>query len=865
MAEPDYTLEDMIDTVPEDKKAGVINRLKLVQDSIKELDCQDVFQWLNGMSEGALITSKSKKEDVINRCSEIYSKWHKKHPTGENTKQIAINTKLASTFKAFMNDDAIPDPVKTYHQYLKYREVETILNNMLPELRKKNQSELEISKFKEHVDNICKITANRENAKSILINYCNEHTICIQQLKCPFCSILLETSDDYKSCPQCKESFIVKCPRCNKKNNLLYDSCHPIIRKYPDYKQKIKKAKDYIEKMEFDDADKLLNDVNANWKNFDGVDALKKECENARKKYKNEVAREVDYIKTLIKEKKYNTASVYISKLESRYKKYISDRFPEVQEIIVRVEQDLRRYHSSGSNEEKIGILLQLSEIIADNDYVNSELEKYPVHNVTDVRTDIDINSGKVILSWKSENEHNSVSYVIVKKIGSKVINISDGTIVARTKDKSYQDLLNLLDVAYYGVYAIRRDKKSNIAVTEEPVVYMGKINAVVSGCDGGFDAAWQPDSSEIVAYYSENRISSYEQGTRIKGITSTGFHVNGLENCSTYYVAIYRVMQVAGKKYRSALNTTTVMPMEHVECPEISVRMGANSGQYRLVHMNPQDNFELKFYYSNSPDMLDVSSGKSIEISMITSKLSSLNCQQESLNEYSFSMQSHDRNVYIYPVVVCRGIAAVGKQIELQYIEPISVTKGIVSGNDYAMYIDKWPERAENIYVCYKYDSYPRDYNDCDGCSIVTRNKFNSSNCLWIQQIHSEKYYVTFFREMLGKFMPIGNYTFDCGRRYEITCQFEKIGIFGKNVAIRFKSKDTDYIPELKFAVANGRVPLSINSASEVITIPEQQNFKGESVVKVEGFTLKKNYYGKLFCDNRKFTLIVSGDSKMA
>ena len=170
----------MIDTVPEDKKVGVIARLKLVQDFIEELDCQDVFQWLNGMSEGALITRESNKDDIINCCGEIYSNWHRRHPTRENVRQLTLNTKLASTFKAFMDDDTIPDPVKTYYQYLKYREVETILKNMSAELRRNHQSELELSKFKEHVDNICKITADREKAKSILINYCVEHYIKIE-------------------------------------------------------------------------------------------------------------------------------------------------------------------------------------------------------------------------------------------------------------------------------------------------------------------------------------------------------------------------------------------------------------------------------------------------------------------------------------------------------------------------------------------------------------------------------------------------------------------------------------------------------------------------------------------------------------
>ena len=180
MTETDYTLEDMIDTVPEDKKVKVIARLKSVQDSIKELDCQDVYQWLNSMPEGTLITSESKKEDIINCCNEIFLKWSKKHPTGENTTQIVLNTRIASAFKKFMDDDAIPDPVKTYYQYLKYREVATILKYMSAELRRNNQSELELSKFKEHVDNICRITANSENAKSILINYCGEHYIKIE-------------------------------------------------------------------------------------------------------------------------------------------------------------------------------------------------------------------------------------------------------------------------------------------------------------------------------------------------------------------------------------------------------------------------------------------------------------------------------------------------------------------------------------------------------------------------------------------------------------------------------------------------------------------------------------------------------------
>ncbi|MDD5873929.1 MAG: hypothetical protein PUD90_10830 [Clostridia bacterium] len=139
---------------------------------------KDVFVWLYSMPESDLITRESNKNDIINRCSALWSKWHSKQPTNiETAEQISNNLEIASIFKAFMNDDAIPDPVKTYYQYLKYREVETILKNMSAELKRNNQSKLEISNFIDYMEMICKITANSANAVSILINYCWEHHI----------------------------------------------------------------------------------------------------------------------------------------------------------------------------------------------------------------------------------------------------------------------------------------------------------------------------------------------------------------------------------------------------------------------------------------------------------------------------------------------------------------------------------------------------------------------------------------------------------------------------------------------------------------------------------------------------------------
>lgn len=848
---------------------AVVTKLNTSQKFIVELGYADLFEWINDQVEGAAASAKSSKEDIENACDQIYNVWHKKQPKDNATStKKSNNEKIATGFKKLLKDDSAP--LETYQKYLVYVKVENILKDMSAKLKTLDKDYINENVFNHTVDDIYSVLGNRDNAKSILRSYCVDKNIATpkpaQNMKvCPFChtSFSKKTGETFTACPVCNRSYLIKCPSCGKQKNLLDDlSCDGVdLQKYPYWEGLVKNASAYYEKLQFSSAIGILNDIESEWKGFDGIAALRSKCEAAQQ----DCGKQIKEVEALIEEGKYNKAASMIKKIGASYPS-VTSRFPEVEDKLANAKKVLAQCRVQSDEDTKIAMLMQLAKEVTDDIEINTELQKYPVKEVRNLKAGIDTNSGRVVISWESDNKANSVSYIVVKKLGSRVANKEDGDVLNQTESMSISDSLNSAEVVYYGVYASRGTMNSSIAVTEEPVVFISSVKASLSGHDGGFDAVWTADSFDVIAYYSESKVTTYGEGIKIENITPTGLKVDGLINGKTYYVSFYRTLEVLGKKYYSPIKIEMITPMEQIAPPEISVALGNNPGEYRLKQTNSQDGFKLEFYYSTSQSA-PIIQNSSTSMSTIQSNLIRLNFSTDGKNEYLVKVDENQKQLFAYPVIVRNDTAMVGEQIVLQFIRPLNVTNSVPSGNNYSIFIDKWPEGVDLIYLCYNNDQYPSNYRDCDGKTQIPKSEYESKGYLQVSNIKSQKYYITFFARKSGQIkpVPVGNLMLDCQKKVTVTFQFEMPVLFSKNISIRLKSTETNYIPELSFAVAQGAVPLEANSYNTVFSVPEQNDFRGEAVIKVTGFTPKKNDYGKLFCEVKGYKLVVCGPSKLA
>lgn len=848
---------------------STVTKLNTSQKFINELGYADLFEWINNQVEGAAASPKSSKEEIESACSQIYNTWHKKQPKDNATSvKKSNNEKIVSGFRKLLKED--PSPIATYQKYLIFLKIETVLKEVSAQLKTLGKETINDTVYNRTVDNIYSIIGNRDNARSILAYYCKEKGISTPKKMpnvkvCPFChqSFEKKPGDSFAVCPVCNRSYLIKCPSCGNQKNLLEDSdCDGIdLQKYPYWEEQVKSANEYFKKLQFSSALSLLNDIESEWKNFDGVAALRSKCEYAQQ----DCGKQVKEVEELIECGQYNRAKALIKKISQNYPS-ILNRFPEVEEKISNAKKVLAESREQTNEDTKIAMLMQIAKEVTDDIEINAELQKYPVKEVKNLKISVDCNNGRAAISWESDNKSNSVNYVVVKKIGAKVSNKADGEIIAETEEFSISDTLNSSDVAYYGVYASRGTMDSPIAVSDEPAVYLETVKATLTGRDKGFSVMWLPDSSEIVASYSESKIISYGEGIPVKNITPAGFQVEGLENGRTYYVSVYRTANISGKKYYSPIKVETITPMESIDPPEITVSLGNNPGEYRLTHINPKRGFSLDLYYSTTVNA-SIIQNSAVAISNIQSNLFRLNYTLSGKNEYVVQVDESQKQLYVYPVIIRKDTAMVGEKLVLQFVSPIKIQNTVPSGTSESIFIEKWPEGVDLIYLCYNADQYPLDYKDCDGKVQIPKSEYDSKGLLQIPNIANQKYYITFFARKSGqtKPVPVGNLFLDHQRKVKIYYQFEMQKFFGKTLSIKIKCAETNYIPELSLVVATGSVPLSINSGTVVCIIPEQNNFRGEATIKVPGYSVKNNDYGKLFCEDKSYTLVASGPARLS
>lgn len=849
---PEYSIKDL---EPETKIKG---QLDSIQKSINELGFSTLAELIDHELNTEALLSSASKDSILEALKDIKKKWSKVSASNkEKHQQKSHFDRICSGMASFLKSYEIQDYIK----YLNWKRVNDILNNLRAQLTSLNLEVLNDKPYNNTVDSIYSVIGDREKAKSILEAFCIEKGIAFPKplpniLVCPFCSNSFERKIPMlNNCPSCKRSFIVTCPKCGKQKNFLEDSqCDGIdLLQYPYLERQLQELQRMLDALDYNIVRIRVTDITQKWANFPGSAELLSQCQNIEKNYGTDLLK----LKQLCDERRFFEAKIICDRLGATYPNFKNAR-QGIYETIARSNDFYESAMAEKDADKRVELLLEATALVVDHTKAIAEIKKYPVAPISDLR--VVSHATSVVLSWSSKNKPNSVQFTVLRKENTPISNHNDGEELGVTQSASFSDSkVEEGKVYYYAVYAQRGPLKTPVCITQEATVALVKPDVKVNPKDSGASISWQYSSIQIKAYVSEMPITKFGQGDICKGISSTGFDLEGLVNGRKYYVGVYKIITHCGKEYRSEGCVQSVTPMVSVKPPEITKSIGRNDGEYIITHTNPTNGAKLDLYYSQSQASITSNSSMNlVDLRKMVRKATIVNLGN---NQYTINMNGATE-MYIYPVI-CRGdVATVGNYLCLRYAKSIQITKSIISGNKLCLYIDDWVAGADALFLCYNDDVYPQDKDDADKRISISQTEFNRTRLLEIQNVQNQKYYISIFARKSGEYIPVCNHIFDNSTTQKIVVNYSFHISFLGAVSVVIES-NAIVLPAIDICVNDSCVPLTKQGGKIVHTIPSGTS--GNATIKIPGLVANGTKYAKLFTDDSNYQLkLKHGDGKI-
>lgn len=849
--------EDLRDIDTIKPSSTIENKLRQVNTNLQDLLCRNIADFIQKMTGAEIDINTCTAEDIIAPLTDLNNKWSVKPGAGADAAIKAnverIYTAMTDFFKSFSIND--------YRQYITYKEVKDILDK-LRNAKTGDTAVLTDKLYSNEIDSICEFVSDKKLATAILRNFCKKNSISLpvklpNSAVCPFCHTPFERKEPIQTqCPSCLASLIVTCPKCKKNKNLVVDSeCDGIqLLQYPFLQKRLSEAEKFANSLAFTRALSIMSEIESEWPGFPGLDKTKANCE----KIKKECGTDLAELQRKRSNGEYYAAKRICDKIDMSYpgfRKNNSDVYTKVDFC----EQQLSEFRKEKDEDKKINILLGIVSDVADCSAAITELKKFPVNQPENIKVAADQPREVINLSWTSGNKPNSVDYVIIRQEGRPVSNYSDGVEVARTQSTSFND--SKVDDGkeyYYAVYACRGPIQSSLCVSDKASVILKKLDSVsTAALSNGVDISWRNCPGDISVFFDTKPLSRFREGNEVKNVTSSGFKLEGLTNGITYYFAAFHSLKIGGSYYCSEGVFFEVTPVEKMESPVITKFIGKEDGEYIISHTNAGQGNAVELYYSAPP--AQITSNSNLSTAELMRKVKKLNVKIIDSSNFSVNVKNSSP-IIVYPVVFSGATAFVGNFIELQYVEPLKVDNVII-GMDMDILLKEWPAGADTIYACYRHDDYPEDHKDGIRCIQIRKELYDEVKIIKIPGLDLREYYVSLFVRISGEYVPAYNYYFDNRKKTAIYYSFDK-SVF--RTVVKIDNNGNNSRPELILVFKTGGMPLNINDGESPIVIEAKNKPSKNELISITPPKKMKNCYGRLFCKDLSYDVLLKGSSKI-
>ncbi|MDE6727669.1 MAG: hypothetical protein K2J80_06985 [Oscillospiraceae bacterium] len=834
---------------------------KAKQDLIESMGEQNLIDFLANLDFlGVSVNENMPNAKILEALEKLKQKWKDVPSTGPKATQKSQIDKIYAGFTASLKDS----PFGEYIRFLKYMNAKATLDR----IASSGVKELGENVFNEKITQLFEYTENREKAKGVLIAFCQEKGIAfpVDRPKlaiCPFCSRSFERSEPIQQvCPVCGKKLAVQCPKCGKMRHIITEpECDGInIGKYPLLENKLAEIEKHCDMLNLETAKDKLNSLLSEWRDFPGADKVKARLD----KLDADHGANLKKIAAHCDNKELYSAISVIERINGSFPGF-KDGYGSVYAAVSSAEEAFETAMKEPDQIKRLNLLVTINDSVTDFTKLNTELQKTPVEPVASLEVKTDSETGTVYLSWSSANMPNSVIYEVRRKVNAEVSGIADGEFVGKTQSLSYGDTgVAEGTVYYYAVFAARGSLKSPLLPSHKPALILKRPTVGIKPSDGCLDLSWPSNigRAELKIFFSDSKLTDYDQGTPVKNISDTGVLIEGLTNGTPYYVTAYKTLTVQGKtEFRSALALfPAVTPIKPLESPRVVKSLGDKAGEY-ILKDEVREQRDIVFYYTES--RVGISENAVISTEEMESKAKKL--PAEMLPDGSYRVDMGDKQImFVYPAVNAFGSLTVGNIVQLVYVKHADISASI-SGSTLCLSIGEWPSDMDRIIVCYNFDTFPMDSKDCDkACRvIVDKRTFTKRPVLEISNLKAERYYISLFACSGTDETLMGNKEVNLRQCENVAYEVRKTLFGGFSLVI---NNNNSYRPAITFALGSGVVPLSKEKAALTFDIPANTAAPAVETISVpiKG-RAPKNCHCRIFCDDAGYKFFIKGKTQLS
>lgn len=676
---------------------------------------------------------------------------------------------------------------------------------------------------------------------------------------CPWCGAVVKQG--VTACTACGGHIYTQCPNCQTKNRSDAKHCSQCGYSYDKLRQASSmahEAKRLSGSLRFDDALRLLDEAEHLWNGLAEIASARKDVETHQKTFGPTFSK----ITAAVNDHRMEEAHRLYDELMHRAAGY-SD--PQLEEKINSGISTAKTIIESAGAKPAIGDLVRAYDACHDYPGIEKMFSLNPPQSVADLKATPDGERRRITLTWKPTQSENAISYLVIRKEGSRPLNSKDGETLARTAGTSFKDdtaTLKPNTTYYYAVVSSIGPKESGLAIAGPVTVLFEVENVKLSADDSSIRITWSgtPAGADVEVWKDTDRSPAKPgDGTQVTNVIRGGLSDGNLENGTTYHYTIfvrYRDDDTDRAVYSSgvAVSGVPTAPPDPVSylLPQLK-----EDGSFSIEWDQPE-NGDVQFYYSvGEPDVKEEDILAETELS---GKGIRLDVASEEPGKGTFTLPDDD--VYhIFAVTVMNGQAVIGAQSVVTKRKAVTIDKIQPSGAS-AFVMFEWPKDCTRVLLAWRSDRFPASPDDRKATRMsVNKQTYEMNHGIMVMGVDFEAtYYFSLFAQLgsgdSASYSAPDNYRFGESDN-RITYRVEARSFLGKVHSAKLVLTSNCPVPSCELRMQKRTIPVFKDDGVAVLAVSPQSG-SGTMTFDIPASKIDKGMRYKLFfSDDRDYDVI--------
>lgn len=676
---------------------------------------------------------------------------------------------------------------------------------------------------------------------------------------CPWCGAVVKQG--ITACTACGGQIYTQCPSCQTMNRSDVKHCSKCGYSYDKLRQASSmthEAKMLSDSLRFDDALRLLDEAEQWWNGLAEIASVRKDIETHQKTFGPTFSK----IKAAVGGQRMVEARRLYDELTRRAAGY-SD--PQLEEKINSGISAAKAIIESAGAKPAIGDLVRAYDACRDYPGIEKMFSLNPPRPVANLKAIPDGVRRRITLTWKPTQSENAISYLVIRKEGSRPLNSKDGETLTRTAGTSFKDGTATLkpDTTYYYAVASSIGPKESALATSGPVKVLFEVeNVKLSADDSSIRVTWSgtPAGADVEAWRSTGRSPAKPgDGTQITNVIRGGLSDGNLENGTAYHYTIfvrYRDDDTGRAVYSSGVSVSGV-PTAPPDPVSYLLPQLKEDGSFSIEWDQPE-NGDVQFYYSvGEPDVKKEDilpekelSGKGIRLDVISKEP----------GKGTFTLPDDDI-YHIFAVTVMNDQAVIGAQSVVTKKKAVTIDKIQPSGAN-ACVMFEWPKNCTRVLLAWRTDRFPVSPDDRKATRMsVNKQTYEMNHGIMLNGVdfNSTCYFSLFAQLGSGdgaSYSAGDNYRF--GKSDDrITYRVEARSFLGKIRSAQLVLTSNCPVPACELRIQKRTIPVFKDDGVAVLAVPPQSS-SGTRTFDIPASKLDKGMHYKLFfTDDRDYDVI--------